>query len=184
MRLLQEEFKDKLVVDWRAYMLRPEPGKRGLEDFRAYTRKWQYVQSEPDSGSFRTWSTDESPPSYSVPPHLVAKAAARVGPEAFDRIHSDLLRAYFYDSRDISNADTLRQIWDAAGLSAAQFEAVEDPEIRTQVIDEHNEAISCGATGAPSFRTSDNDLALTGAHSMHLFRRWINRALDRLSADA
>jgi predicted DsbA family dithiol-disulfide isomerase len=70
-------------------------------------------------------------------------------------------------------------IWDAAGLSASQFEAVEDPEIRAQVIDEHKEAISCGATGAPAFRISDNAMALTGAHPMHLFRRWINKALDR-----
>ena len=181
MRLLQEEFKDKLIVDWRAFMLRPEPSRRRFEDFRAYTRKWQHVASEPDSGRFRAWSTNESPPSHSLPPHIVAKAAARVGPEAFDRIHSDLLHAYFYDNRDISNANTLRQIWDVAGLSASQFEAVEDPEIRAQVIDEHREALSCGATGAPAFRTSDNDLALTGAHPMHLFRRWINRALDRIT---
>ncbi len=179
MRLLQDEFKDKLIVDWRAFMLRPEPGKRRVEDFRAYTKNWQHVGSEPDSGKFRVWSTDESPPSHSIPPHLVAKAAARVGPEAFDRIHSDLLQAYFYDNRDITNADTLRQIWGAAGLSASEFEAVEDPEIHAQIINEHKEAISCGATGAPAFRTSDNDLALTGAHPMHLLRRWINKALDR-----
>ncbi len=162
--MLEEEFKDKLIVEWRAFMLRPEPGKRRLEDFRTYTKNWQHVASEPDSGQFRTWSTDEGPPSHSMPPHLVAKAAARVGPDSFERIHSDLL-----------------QIWDDAGLSSSQFEAVEDPDLRVQVIDEHNEAINCGATGAPAFRTSDNDMALTGAHPMQLFRRWINRALDRIS---
>ncbi len=74
-----------------------------------------------------------------------------------------------------------QKIWDAAGLSASQFEAVEDPEIRAQVVDEHKEAISCGATGAPVFRTSDNAMALTGAHPMHLFRRWINKAFDRIT---
>jgi predicted DsbA family dithiol-disulfide isomerase len=183
-RLLQDEFKDKLIVDWRAFMLRPEPrpGLRSLEKFRAYTQNWLQVGSEEDSGNFRTWSTDENPPSHSIPPHLVAKAAAKVGEDAFERIHFDLLHAYFFDNRDISNIETLRQIWDAAGLSASQFEVVEDPDIRAEVISEHQQALDCGATGAPAFRMSTNDLALTGAHAMPLFRRWINKELERLGS--
>lgn len=178
-RLLETEYQDQLVVHWRAFMLRPEPQKRSLESFRRYTEKWQQVGSEPDSGEFRTWSSDEGPPSHSLPAHMVAKAAARVGPQAFDRIHEDLLKAYFFDSRDISDAATLRDIWEAAGLNPDQFELSESPELREETINEHNEAVRCGANGAPAFRTADNDTVLVGAHSMDLFRRWINKAIER-----
>ncbi len=177
--MLKQEFGDSLDIEWRAFMLRPEPSPRRLDDFRKYTEKWQHVADEQDSGSFRVWSTDEGPPTHSLPPHQVAKAAARVSEEAFERMHDDLLRAYFYDSRDITSPQVLEELWEQAGLSPADLAIADAPDIRNQVIDEHNEAVACGANGAPAFRTSDNDTVLVGAHPMHLFRRWVANALGR-----
>lgn len=179
MRMLKEEFGDALQLEWRSFLLRPEPSDRSLDDFRRYTRSWLRVASDEPSGEFRVWSTDNGPPSHSVPPHLVAKAAASLGEDAFARVHEALLTAYFTDNRDITDGATLRAIWDECGLPEAEFERIRTPEFAQRIIEEHNEAIECGATGVPAFRTADNDTAVTGAHPIELYRRWFNRILGR-----
>ncbi len=179
MRMLKEEFGDRLELDWRSFLLRPrpEPG-RSLEKFRAYTKSWQRVAAEPDSGSFRVWASDEGPPSHSIPPHLVAKAAALLGPDAFERVHDRLLSAYFRENRDISQPATLQAVWKEAALPAEEFARSEEPELLRRVLDEHNQAIECGASGVPAFRMQGIDAVITGAHPIELFRRWISRTLE------
>jgi predicted DsbA family dithiol-disulfide isomerase len=183
MRIVQRELGDLLELDWRSFLLRPrpEPG-RSLEKFRAYTEGWQRAAEQEDSGSFRTWSSDEGPPSHSVPPHLVAKAAARLGPDAFERVHERLLIAYFRDSRDITTPANLRSIWQDAGLPEERLADAEDPELLRRVIDEHNEAVELGAGGVPAFRLEGVDAVITGAHPTELFRRWLRRALEAREA--
>ena len=74
---LEDEFGDRVSIEWRPFLLRPHPDPgRTLEKFRAYTASWARPAAEPDGGTFRVWATEEGPPSHSVPPHLVAKAAA------------------------------------------------------------------------------------------------------------
>jgi predicted DsbA family dithiol-disulfide isomerase len=179
MRMLKEEFGDAVEVEWRAFLLRPRPQERTLEAFREYTQNWTRPDSQPDSGEFRVWSTDEGPPSHSVPPHLVAKAAATFGQEAFERVHDGLMKAYFTDNRDITAAETLRALWEEAELPPDGLARSEQPEILRQVFDEHNEAVECGANGVPAFRTEDNEAVITGAHPLELFRGWVNRLLGR-----
>jgi predicted DsbA family dithiol-disulfide isomerase len=177
--MLQREFGDRLEIRWKSFLLRPrpEPG-RSLEKFRAYTERWQAAAAQADAGEFRTWASDEGPPSHSIPPHLVAKAAARLGPEAFARVHERLLRAYFGESRDITAPENLQAIWADAGLPEHALGAADDPELLRQVIDEHNEAVALGAGGVPAFRMEGVDAVITGAHPLDLFRRWVSRALE------
>jgi predicted DsbA family dithiol-disulfide isomerase len=182
-RIVEQEFEGEVELDWRSFLLRPraEPG-RSLEKFRAYTEGWQRAAAQPDSGTFRTWSSDEGPPSHSIPPHLVAKAAARLGRDAFERVHERLLSAYFRDSRDITTPANLRAIWQDAGLPDARLADADDPELLRQVIDEHNEAVGLGAGGVPAFRLEGVDAVITGAHPTELFRRWLRRALEAREA--
>ncbi len=108
---VREELDGALTLDWRSYLLRPQPDpRRTLEKFKAYTQSWLRPAADPDGGTFRVWSTDAGPPSHSLPPHLVAKAAARLGAAAFESMHAALLYAYFADNRDITDAATLRAI--------------------------------------------------------------------------
>lgn len=176
--MLKEEFGDRLELEWRSFLLRPRPEPRTLEQFRKYTQSWLKVASDKPSGDFQPWSTGEGPPSHSIPPHLVAKAAAELGDDAFHVIHDALLAAYFKDNRDITAEATLRAIWNEVGLPADEFERSQKPEFHQQVIDEHNEAIASGATGAPAFRMSHHDVAIVGAHPVETLARWINRVLD------
>lgn len=178
-RLLQQEFGNRLTLEWRSFLLRPEPeAGRSLEKFRQYTQSWLRVSADEPSGEFRPWATDEGPPSHSIPPHLIAKGAARIGDDAFTAVHDALLKAYFQDNRDITSEATLRSIWKDCGLADDAFEECRNPELLNRVIEEHNEAITAGATGAPAFRMSHHDIAITGAHPVETLSRWIQRVLD------
>lgn len=177
MRILKEEFGDRLDLKWRSFLLRPEPQERSLESFRKYTQSWLRVASDEPSGDFQPWQTDEGPPSYSIPPHLVAKAAAEVGEDAFQAIHDALLHAYFKQNRDITATPTLTAIWLEAGLEEKDFARAQNPDFVNQVIEEHNEAISFGASGAPAFRMAHHTAAITGAHPVETLRRWVNQVL-------
>ena len=117
-------------------------------------------------------------PSHSIPPHLVAKAAAELGDDAFHRIHDALLKAYFSENRDISSESTLRSIWDECGLDAREFDRSRNPEHLKLTIDQHNEALSCGANGAPAFRLSHIPAAIVGAHPVETLSRWVKRSID------
>jgi predicted DsbA family dithiol-disulfide isomerase len=177
-RRLEEEFGDALVVEWRAFLLRPVPdATRTLEKFRAYTQSWLRPAAEPDAPEFRPWATDAGPPSHSVPAHLVAKAAAAIGGDTFRSMHDSLLRAYFVENRDISDADTLRGLWREVGLADAAFAVAEAPATRAAVLAEHRDALAYGVTGVPALMLVGNDVPTLGAMPYETYRRWIARAL-------
>lgn len=180
LRRLEDEFGGALVVSWRSFLLRPQPDpRRTLEKFRAYTQSWLRAAADPDGGTFSVWRTDAGPPSHSVPPHLVAKAAARLGAAPFARLHDALLRAYFTDNRDITDAATLRAIWGECGLPPARFDDSADPALLRQVMAEHNEAVELGVTGVPAVRVDGTDLMVVGAQPLETYRRWVRRLMAR-----
>ena len=175
---LEREFGDALVLNWKSYLLRPrpEPG-RDLEKFRRYTESWRRAAAEEPAARFQVWASGEGPPTHSTPAHLVAKAAAALGPEAFARIHPALLNAYFVENRDISREETLAALWRDAGLPEAALARAEDPELLRSVLAEHDEAIELGVGGVPAVRLSGGDVAITGAQPIEGYRRWIQKNL-------
>ena len=89
------------------------------------------------------------------------------------------MTAYFSENRDISSLDVLRELWAGEGLSAASFEPALLDEVEQQVLREHEEARAWGATGVPAIRRVDNETVIVGAHPEALYRRWIERSLER-----
>jgi predicted DsbA family dithiol-disulfide isomerase len=174
-RAAREEGGVELV--WRAFLLRPHPAPREREAFVRYTRSWQRPAAEPDAPVLRPWPEvgDEGPPSHSLPPHLVARAAARQGPEAFAALHARLLRAYFEEARDITADTTLRALWAEAGLPADGFEASREPGLRQEVLAEHRRALDLGITGVPAVQPEGHDAFVLGAQPLATYRRWIAR---------
>ncbi len=176
LRRLEEELGDRVAIEWRSFLLRPRPDpRRTLEKFRAYTESWRRPAAEADSGSFRVWATDAGPPSHSVPPHLVAKAAASISGDAFRRMHERLLEAYFAENQDITDSETLLGLWCEVGLRRENFARAGDPAVLRQVLEQHNEAIEIGVTGVPAVRADGNPAAITGAHPIDFYRRWIHK---------
>lgn len=178
LRRLEREFEGQLELVWRSFLLRPQPDPRvTLEKFRAYTRSWERPAAEPDAATFRVWATDAGPPSHSIPPHLAARAAARLGREAFDRLHELLLHAYFAENRDITDEETLRDLWAVAGLSPAGFEQWRDPEFLESVMADYRGALEEGITGVPTVRMEGRDGFIMGSQPLELYQRWVRRAL-------
>ncbi len=184
LRSLETEYDGRVELDWRAFLLRPEPRSSSdpaasLAKFREYTRSWQTPAGEPDAGSFTVWASDEGPPSHSVPAHRVGKAAKALGPEAFRRMHDRLMRAYFSENRDISRIEVQRELWSEVGLPESGFEIALRPGTVDLVLAEDREARECGATGVPAVRLADNPAIIVGAHPLELYRRWVERTLER-----
>jgi predicted DsbA family dithiol-disulfide isomerase len=175
---LEREFEGALVLRWKSYLLRPRPDPgRDLEKFRRYTQSWELAAAEEPLARFQVWSSDEGPPTHSVPAQLVAKAAAELGSDAFERMHAALLRAYFLESRDISRSETLAALWREAGLPEAGLARAEEPELLRRVLAEHDEALELGVGGVPAVRLADGDVAITGAQPTETYRRWIRKNL-------
>lgn len=188
LRRLEDEYDGRVELEFKSFLLRPQPrsepeseehAARALEKFRLYTKGWERIASEPDAGELRVWESDEGPPTHSIPAHLVAKAAARLGREPFRLLHERLLRAYFVDHRDISREPVLRELWSEVGLDAESFEAHRDPALLEEVLADHNEALRMGATGVPAVRLDGNEAVIVGAQPEELYRRWIDRTLAR-----
>ena len=102
-----------------------------------------------------------------------------MGPEAFRVMHSRLMSAYFTDSRDISSERVLQDLWAAEGLPEAAFAVSREAKVEEAIFRDHDEAKEWGANGVPAIRRIDNDAVIVGAHPEALYRRWIDRSLER-----
>jgi predicted DsbA family dithiol-disulfide isomerase len=179
---LEQELAGAFEVEWRAHLLRPRPRREADRDdallrFVRYTQSWLRPAAEPDAGTFRVWEGSAGPPSSSVPPHLAAKAARRLGGDAFRALHPRLLRAYFAESRDISDRSVLAAVWAEAALPPAAFDAVDDPTLLAQVLEEHAGGLEEGVTGVPAARLEGQEAVLVGALPLETYRRWVLRNL-------
>lgn len=174
---IAKEYAGSCEVRWKSFLLRPRPEPRTLEEFRSYTESWRRPAAQDESGRFTVWSTDEPPPSHSVPPAVATKAAARQGAEAFERYHLALMDSYFYRNRNITDPANLVHIAEETGLDVAAFvAALRDPSVGREVVDDHNEAVSLGIGGVPAVIVDDR-WKVSGAQPREVYRRIVEMRL-------
>jgi len=172
-----------VTLEWRSFLLRrrPDPARQGpeaLEKFRSYTKGWLRVAEDEPRAPFQVWASDAGPPSHSVPPQLAAKAAAAVDADAGRRMRERLFRAYFAESRDISDPNALFALWRELELPEPAFDRCADPALLRSVLAEHREAEELGATGVPAARLDGDDFVLMGAQPEATYLRWLRRTLE------
>ena len=174
------EYPDTVEVVWKSFMLRPTPQPRSLVQHREYTRSWLNPASQPESGEFQVWATENPPPTHSVPALVAGKAAATLGDGAFHRFHLEAMRAYFSENRTISDLDVLVDVAKTAEIPSDEFRGRLESDWLTfedQVFAEHTEAVGLGVTGIPSV-VVDDALLIPGAVEAEVYRRVIR---DRLA---
>lgn len=175
---LQREVGDVLVVEWRAFMLRPDPEPRSLESFTRYTQRWAQIAELEPAATFRTWSGDHDPPSHSRPP-LAAGAAVRAtaGPEAFSRFHLALMRAYFADNRTISDRAVILEVAASVGIDTEDLSRRLDEdadELEAEIVADHRAALALGIAAVPTALVNGEHI-LQGALTLDQYRRVVQR---------
>ncbi len=169
------EYRDRLEIEWRSFLLRPRPEPKPLDKFRRYTQSWRRPASVPGAPEFREWATDNPAPSHSVPGHLALKAAARQG--AFEPYHLALMKAYFYDNRDVSDAATALDVARDCGLDDGAFARdMDDLTAAEAVVAEHTEATRAGITSVPTVLV-DGVLSIPGAQDLCFYRHVVEKRL-------
>lgn len=178
---LAEAVGDKVDIEWRSFLLRPDPEPRDPEKFAEYTKSWERPAGlEPAAGFNTPWSGDHAPPSHSMPSAVAGKVAATFGEEAARSYHQHLLDAYFVQNRTVSETDVLVEVAVEAGLDGAEFAKRFDEQWNTlvhEVVEDHNTAINSGVSGVPAV-VVDGRYLIGGAVDVSEYERAIEFVLD------
>ena len=99
------------------------------------------------------WTTTGSRyPGSSLAAHVAARAAGRQGPEAGERYHWALFRAFFVANRDISDRNVLSEVAKEVGLDRARFDAdAVHPRLKEELLAAHVTAVEAfGVAAVPT----------------------------------
>ena len=143
LRRLQDELGDRLVVEWRAFPLRPAPDPTAA--FKGTYREdaWRrcHAMARGD-GAFTMWSRPDYP-NWSLPALEAAKCVARQGPEAFARLHLRRYEAFFTHGRNIADREEVTAVVRESGADMARFAAdYAGGTARDEVLHDYERAVS------------------------------------------
>ncbi len=178
---LSERYNDQVEVRWKSYALLM--GRVEARSISAHSRgsRLRASQEEPDA-PFRPWEESKPYITSSLPALEAAKCAQLQGEEAFRAYHSFLFRAFFAESRDISDPEVLLDMAIELGLDAERFRAdLGSEKQKVTVISEHLELMSeYGevASGVPMV-VVDRGQPVVGAAPLQLYARLIDQALQK-----
>jgi predicted DsbA family dithiol-disulfide isomerase len=150
---LQDRLGDGITIEWKAFLLRPEPEARTLEQFRRYTESWKRPAAMEPACGFHVWTGDASPPASSVGPAVAARVARELGTDLADRYERALFQAYFVENRTVSDRRVLVDVAAGIGLDPAAFDAAlteQGQAAQAAVFAEYHEAIELGIYAVPA----------------------------------
>jgi predicted DsbA family dithiol-disulfide isomerase len=176
---LHQELSDLLVIEWRAFLLRPSLEERPLDKFTRYTERWMLGPGAAESDApFHVWSGVHAPPSHSMPSWIAGKAVLHeFGTDGFDRFHLALMRAYFADNRTISDRAVILDVAASVELDtdalAARIADSSDA-LEAEVIADHKAALALGIAAVPTAVVND-EYMLQGAMQREQYHRVVSR---------
>lgn len=145
---VQEEYGDRVEVDWRAYELRPDPIPTLDPDGEYLHRVWN-ASVYPMARSLGM--TLRLPPVQ--PRSRKALEAAEVAREkgVYDRMHTALFRAFFEEGRDIGEVEVLLEVGESVGLDTDELRtALEEGRYTEKVIGDEDLARKLGVDSVPT----------------------------------
>jgi len=159
--------------------LRPEPDPTATFQGTYREAAWQRASSlSTDVGiAFRMWTRPDFP-QWSLPALQAAKCAELQGPEAFERMHFSLFRAFFEEGVNIGEPAEVIEVARRAGLDMVQFvKRCEEGTQRDQVLREHTEAVGTyGVRAIPTVIVGEAP-PIVGAVPLHEYERLFARML-------
>ena len=157
------------TVYWRPFQLNPQLPPEGMDRKEYVARKFGGRGSEvyarvaaagQDVGIAFAFDRIVRQPNTVLPHALIAAGEAH---GVQDAVKEALLRAYFLDGRDLTNAAVLTEIATEASLPATAIErCLHDPAARAEVEAEEARFRAYGVEGVPFF-IFDRKLAVSGA---------------------
>jgi predicted DsbA family dithiol-disulfide isomerase len=170
---LQDEWGPDLVLEHRAFPLRPqpEPGTPFKGTYREEGWRRCGQMSVADGITFTPWP-HESMPGFSLPALEAAKCAAKQGEDVFERVHRALYEAYFTRSLNIADPAVLAGVVGEAGADPARFEAdLRAGFARQAVVADYEAAITeHGVRAIPTVIVPETGRALVGLSELAAYR--------------
>lgn len=170
--------RDDLVIQWKAFPLRPEPepgvGFKGTYREEGWRRCGAMAAA--DGLVYTPWPRDDYP-DWSLPALQAAKCVARQGAEAFDRLHLGLYEAFFIRSVNIARPDELVAVVRESGADMPRFLAdFEQGAGRDEVLADYEEAVMRDRVRAIPTIIVDGGRRLTGLTDLPAYRKAIEEA--------
>jgi predicted DsbA family dithiol-disulfide isomerase len=180
LRKLGEEFGGRLVVESRAFPLRPapEPSVPWRGTYREEGWRRCGAMSADDGITFTPWPHDALP-GWSLPALEAAKCVLAQGPALFEPVHLAIYRGYFTESRNIGDPNEVaRIVGEQRGIDMARFVADYRGGVgRKAVKDDWEAAAEHHVTAIPAVIVPATGRALVGLADVATYRSVIEEAL-------
>ncbi len=183
---LKEKYGDRVDIEWKAFLLRTGPRDWQRADFLHYTRSWMRPKEAEPELDFTIWATDDPQPHSSIEAQVAFKVLEELAPENAKAYHDRIMKAYFVENRDISNADILTGLAVDVGVDAAAFQAAIETRSEVmveRVFEEYNSAISQNVTGIPTVVFEDQ-FPVVGAQPLETYEDIVEQIEKQLESMA
>ena len=166
---------DDLVIEWKAFPLRPEPepNVRFKGTYREEGWKRCNAMAEPDGIHYTPYPREDYP-AWSLPALEAAKCVALQGPEPFERLHLRLYEAFFTRSVNIAAPEELLPEVRESGADMARFLAdFEAGRGRAPVLADYEGAVRRDRVRAIPTIIVEGGARLTGLVDLATYRKAI-----------
>ena len=166
---------DDLVIQWKAFPLRPEPDPSIVFKGTYREEGWRRcgAMAASDGITYTPWPRDDYP-NWSLPALEAAKCVELQGAQAFDRLHLLLYEAFFGRSINIAKPDELVGVVKEAGADMTRFlRDRESGAARDAVARDYEEALTRDRVRAIPTIIVEGGGRLTGLVDLPTYRKAI-----------
>ncbi|MBI2544182.1 MAG: DsbA family protein [Candidatus Rokubacteria bacterium] len=167
---IQQEMGARLVLEWKAFPLRPVPDPSATFKGTYREEGWKRcaAMAEADGVVFTMWALE------------AAKCVALQGEDLFRRLHLRLYEAFFTRGKNIALPDEVVEIVSESGADMTRFLAdYESGKAREWVLQDYEEAITRGGVRAIPTVVVDGGQRVVGLVSGVEYRRMLEAAAPR-----